>query len=213
MSPGLRTQIFHGPVVNPQTLWSYQTLPRCLLCVAPSGDIAWVIDNVPDSMVQEVLAQKGLVGEGANVDFVSLKKGDFLVPGFVDTHTVRLSSSLRLLRLLLRVDIVSVEFCGVAGMLYIACATDAEYREVSIYPSSYPYDAPIQVLTSCIFCRGSGQQYELLDWLDNVTFPMEARFADVKFAEKAYETTVKRIISSGVGFVLPLIPCLSVVRC
>lgn len=45
----------------------------------------------------------------------------------------------------------------------------------------------------------SGQQYELLDWLDNVTFPMEARFQDVKFARKAYSTVVRRIIDFGVS--------------
>ena len=44
----------------------------------------------------------------------------------------------------------------------------------------------------------SGQQYELLDWLYEVTFPMEARFGDVDFARRAYELIVKRIINSGV---------------
>lgn len=81
-----RTKIFHGAVINPQTLSSYQALPKCLICVAPSGDIAWVVDNVPDSMVQEVMAQKGCLDE--DVDFVTLRRGEFLVPGFVDTHTV-----------------------------------------------------------------------------------------------------------------------------
>jgi cytosine/adenosine deaminase-related metal-dependent hydrolase len=44
----------------------------------------------------------------------------------------------------------------------------------------------------------SGQQYELLDWLMEVTFPMETRFANVDFARQAYELIVKRIIKSGV---------------
>jgi cytosine/adenosine deaminase-related metal-dependent hydrolase len=44
----------------------------------------------------------------------------------------------------------------------------------------------------------SGQQYELLDWLNEVTFPTEARFIDVDFARRAYELIVKRIINSGV---------------
>lgn len=44
----------------------------------------------------------------------------------------------------------------------------------------------------------SGQQYELLDWLKETTFPMEARFADVDFARRAYGLIVKRIINSGV---------------
>ena len=48
------------------------------------------------------------------------------------------------------------------------------------------------------FC--SGQEHELLDWLAEVTFPMEARFKDVDFAKRAYGTVVRRIIDSGVCF-------------
>ena len=44
----------------------------------------------------------------------------------------------------------------------------------------------------------SGQQHELLDWLSEVTFPMEAKFADPRFARKAYHAVVRRIIDSGV---------------
>ncbi|PCH37847.1 Metallo-dependent hydrolase [Wolfiporia cocos MD-104 SS10] len=44
---------------------------------------------------------------------------------------------------------------------------------------------------------GSGQQYELLDWLAEVTFPMEARFADVNFAQQVYGSVVRRIIDCG----------------
>ena len=44
----------------------------------------------------------------------------------------------------------------------------------------------------------SGQQYELLDWLQQITFPMEARFVDVDFARRAYRHIVKRVINSGV---------------
>ncbi|KAK7693766.1 hypothetical protein QCA50_003338 [Cerrena zonata] len=44
---------------------------------------------------------------------------------------------------------------------------------------------------------GRGQQYELLDWLAEVTFPMESRFRDVNFARKAYPSVVRRIINCG----------------
>lgn len=94
MSTQPRSKIFHGAVINPQSLSSYQALPKCLICVGPSGDIAWVADDVPDSLVQEVMAQKGLVFDEDSVDFVTLKRGEFLLPGFVDTHTVSLSLSL-----------------------------------------------------------------------------------------------------------------------
>lgn len=45
---------------------------------------------------------------------------------------------------------------------------------------------------------GAGQQYELLDWLENVTFPTEANFKDLDFATKAYTKIVGRIIDAGV---------------
>jgi cytosine/adenosine deaminase-related metal-dependent hydrolase len=44
----------------------------------------------------------------------------------------------------------------------------------------------------------SGQQYQLLDWLENVTFPMEAKFSDIDFARRTYRSVVRRIIDSGV---------------
>lgn len=44
----------------------------------------------------------------------------------------------------------------------------------------------------------SGQQYELLDWLQNVTFPMEIRFENEEFARRAYDIVVKRVIDCGV---------------
>lgn len=44
---------------------------------------------------------------------------------------------------------------------------------------------------------GLGQQYELLDWLQHVTFPRERRFEDPRYARKTYESVVQRLIDSG----------------
>ncbi|SAM82367.1 related to guanine deaminase [Ustilago bromivora] len=44
---------------------------------------------------------------------------------------------------------------------------------------------------------GLGQQYELLDWLQHVTFPRERRFEDSRYARKTYESVVQRLIDSG----------------
>lgn len=43
----------------------------------------------------------------------------------------------------------------------------------------------------------SGGQYELLDWLNNVTFPTESRFADVDFAKRVYTSVVERVLNFG----------------
>lgn len=82
--------VFYGAVINPETLKTFSALPRCLLAIAPSGEIAWMVDDVPDSMVQEVMAKNGCTD--ANV--IPLRTGEFLMPGFIDTHTVRLAKSL-----------------------------------------------------------------------------------------------------------------------
>ncbi|SCZ99504.1 BZ3500_MvSof-1268-A1-R1_Chr3-1g06043 [Microbotryum saponariae] len=42
-----------------------------------------------------------------------------------------------------------------------------------------------------------GQQFELLDWLSNVTFPAEAQFKDAAYARRAYEEVVQRNLSVG----------------
>lgn len=44
---------------------------------------------------------------------------------------------------------------------------------------------------------GLGQQYELLDWLQFVTFPRERKFEDPIYAQKTYESVVERMINSG----------------
>ncbi|KAJ8519515.1 hypothetical protein ONZ45_g3543 [Pleurotus djamor] len=127
--------VYYGAVVNPLTLTSYQALPQCLLAISSEGTIAWMVEDVPDSMVQDVMSENGWT----DAEVVMLKQGEFLMPGFIDTHT----------------------------------------------------HAP-QVPN-----MGSGQQYELLQWLDNVTFPMEANFADVNFAKETYTSVVRRIINCG----------------
>ncbi len=73
----------------------------------------------------------------------------------------------------------------------VACTSVSEHWQVNtgVSPS-------FAVLTF-----GSGQQYELLDWLSNVTFPMEKEFADPGFARDTYPSVVRRIINNGVCFV------------
>jgi guanine deaminase len=77
--------VFYGPIVNPKSTSSFLLLPNSLLAVAASGEIDWIEENVHPSSVQDVLARHGSL----NTPLVSLKYGEFILPGFVDTHTVR----------------------------------------------------------------------------------------------------------------------------
>lgn len=82
--------IFYGALVSPRSLTAYTTSPNALLCVSRrSGNIEWVEHDVHASALQDVLAKHGLGLE--DVDMVELKHGEFLMPGFIDTHLVRQS--------------------------------------------------------------------------------------------------------------------------
>ncbi|KAF7323100.1 hypothetical protein HMN09_00090200 [Mycena chlorophos] len=127
--------VYYGAVVNPVDHSTLRDMSACLLGVGEAGTIDWLEEHVEDSMVQEVMAKHGYV----DVELVALRQEEFLVPGFIDTHT----------------------------------------------------HAP-QVPN-----MGSGQQYELLDWLEKITFPMESKFRDPEFAKRTYPSVVRRIIDSG----------------
>ncbi|KAF9532229.1 hypothetical protein CPB83DRAFT_847468 [Crepidotus variabilis] len=127
--------IFYGAVVTPVSVDNYAALPRALLCVNSSGLIEWVVDDVEPHRLQDELASKGLV----DVEVVDLKDGEFLMPGFIDTHT---------------------------------------------HAPQYPN-------------MGTGGQFQLLDWLEKVTFPMEAKFEDTSFARDVYSSVVRRVLDAG----------------
>jgi len=127
--------IYYGAVINPKTLSQYDALPNCILAVSPAGNIEWIVEDVVDSLVQETMSQKGCL----EAEVISLKHGEFIIPGFIDTHT----------------------------------------------------HAP-QVPN-----MGIGGQFQLLDWLEKCTFPMEARFSDTEFARHTYQSVVRRFIDCG----------------
>ncbi|KAG8907518.1 hypothetical protein FRB99_003891 [Tulasnella sp. 403] len=137
ISKDSRARIIYGGVVHALSLTKLEILERGLIAVGADGKIAWVEGDVEGSRLQEVVSSHGWTLDG--VEFVELKKGEWVMPGFVDTHT---------------------------------------------HAPQYPN-------------LGVGGQYELLDWLNNVTFPTEAKFSDVAFAKKTYEEVVQRVLSNG----------------
>lgn len=44
---------------------------------------------------------------------------------------------------------------------------------------------------------GLGMQFQLLDWLQKLTFPEESKFHDVSYAEATYGSAVERYLRSG----------------
>ena len=77
-------KIYYGSLINPDSLTALSVHPRACLAVNVNGVIDWIEEDVEPSSLQDLLASKGLF----DVDVIELKNGEFLLPGFVDTHTV-----------------------------------------------------------------------------------------------------------------------------
>jgi guanine deaminase len=81
--------VYYGALVNPRALDSFDALPRALLAVDNDGEVAWLEEDVAPSALKETLAAHGVADK---TQLVELRMGEFLMPGFIDTHTVRIRS-------------------------------------------------------------------------------------------------------------------------
>ena len=111
-------RFFYGPVINPQSLTSYEILPRALLAVRSDGRIAWLERECDSKAVISTIQRRNSddVLNGKCPNLTELSAEEFLIPGFVDTHTVRYLASLIKLRQLLR--------------HLVACSPSAKYWKV-----------------------------------------------------------------------------------
>lgn len=76
--------ILYGAVITPVDSRTWKALPMCLMEIGSTGNIDWMLDCVKENQLEEALSQKGL----ATSQVVYLKGGEFIIPGFIDTHTV-----------------------------------------------------------------------------------------------------------------------------
>ncbi|KIJ41896.1 hypothetical protein M422DRAFT_68111 [Sphaerobolus stellatus SS14] len=128
-------RLFYGPIISPVTPRLAKYLPHALICI-DNGTISWIEEDIKhEGELSKVLEAKDIVG----CEVTRLRHGQFLMPGFIDTHT---------------------------------------------HAPQFPN-------------LGRGGQYELLDWLDKLTFPTEAKFGNSKYATKVYRSVVKRLLDCG----------------
>jgi len=123
--------VFQGAIVHSTDLNTLEVLPDATLIVNEHGKITAFQKSTPD-------AQQSSIPSDAQVR--RIPPGDFLIPGFVDTHN---------------------------------------------HAPQWPM-------------RGLGQGLHILDWLEQVTFSHEARFADPIYARKAFESCVDGFIRQGI---------------
>ncbi|KAL5606500.1 hypothetical protein BROUX41_002906 [Berkeleyomyces rouxiae] len=128
----MASHVFQGAIVtpHPDTPSSLQFYPDATLIV--HDGLITALYPTRDSIPASAKPLPGTV----NV----LPTGDFLMPGFIDTHN---------------------------------------------HAPQWPM-------------RGIGQGLHILDWLDEVTFPFEARFADPAYADASYRQTVADFLRQGI---------------
>ncbi|KAK4239224.1 hypothetical protein C8A03DRAFT_43118 [Achaetomium macrosporum] len=131
--------IFFGPVIHSLSASELEIVPFALVVVDQEGKIAAFLDRTDFTQdVQETRKALNLSPEATAVH--RLAPGQFLIPGFVDTHN----------------------------------------------------HAPQWAQ------RGLGQGMHILNWLDAITFPNEARFRDTEYARRVYASCVDGFLRQGV---------------
>jgi guanine deaminase len=123
-------QVFQGGAVHSLTTTSLEILDDATLIVT-SGQITAFYKSSNDVPSD---------GIPSNAQIFRLSQGDFIIPGFVDTHN---------------------------------------------HAPQWPM-------------RSLGQGLHILEWLNEVTFPVEARFADASYAVQTYEHTVDDFLRHGI---------------
>ena len=123
--------VYQGAIVHSIDLDTLEILPDATLVVDTLGKITALHRSTSDSQ------QSGIPSDAP---VRRIPPGDFLIPGFVDTHN---------------------------------------------HAPQWPM-------------RGLGQGLHILDWLEKITFPHEARFAHPIYARKAFESCVDGFIRQGI---------------
>ncbi|KIK56204.1 hypothetical protein GYMLUDRAFT_263873 [Collybiopsis luxurians FD-317 M1] len=75
--------VYWGSLINPKTLTCYDACPNSLIAVSSVGNILWTAHDVGPSQLSHILVQHGC----PDAHIVRLNEGQFLMPGFIDTHT------------------------------------------------------------------------------------------------------------------------------
>jgi len=81
-----------GALISPVDQRSYDVLPSAFLYVGQDGLIKAIQQIVPPSapITSEAIdAFLETVSHSGELEILTLARGEFLIPGFIDTHTVR----------------------------------------------------------------------------------------------------------------------------
>jgi len=128
----------YGTIVHSQNIGRIDILENALICTGEDGIITALETNVPPDQLDDKLSGLNLNTEV--YDLHCLRRGELLIPGFVDTHN----------------------------------------------------HAPQWAQ------RGLGRGLQIIDWLNEITFKNEAKFANLQYARKVYTQAVKGFLKQGI---------------
>ncbi|KAJ5758479.1 Amidohydrolase 1 [Penicillium odoratum] len=129
---------FHGTVIHSRRLNELEILENCFLLVDKAGKIQTLQAGVDPNEINSIISDLGYTPDVFPIKY--LQRGQFLCPGFVDTHN----------------------------------------------------HAPQWTQ------RGIGRGKTLMEWLNNVTFAHEAKFADAEYAKRTYSSCVSGFLRHGI---------------
>lgn len=75
---------FHGTMIHTLDVAQLEILQDCLLIVDDEGKIEKLYKDVPDEKVNDFITEAGHTPDVFPLKY--LKRGEFLIPGFIDTH-------------------------------------------------------------------------------------------------------------------------------
>ncbi|KAK5954316.1 hypothetical protein OHC33_004889 [Knufia fluminis] len=75
---------FHGTLIHSVTSAEIDIIENGLLVIAPNGKIVKLEKGIAQGDVNDQLSEYGLTADSPS--FTSLPRGEFLIPGFIDTH-------------------------------------------------------------------------------------------------------------------------------
>lgn len=87
--------LISGSLISPVNLTSYKSVTRALVYVDDKGIIKFIGEHEPAVPIEELAIQLFLDQHKLSkdsVEIIRLEKGQFIIPGFIDTHTVRVYS-------------------------------------------------------------------------------------------------------------------------
>ncbi|KAI1505987.1 guanine deaminase [Biscogniauxia marginata] len=132
-------EIFHGTIIHSLAPDQIEIIDNGAITIGPHGIITALDKSISRDLVYQHLSSSSKLPID-DFDIHYLEPGEFLIPGFVDTHN----------------------------------------------------HAPQWAQ------RGLGQSMHILDWLDKITFPNEARFSDPEYAKRIYSSCVDGFLKQGI---------------